>query len=228
MLDHERRCFLRNGGFGEHQLVMHDLLAAPVTKEALSDIDGIIVGGSGDYSVLDDIPNLDSLRGILRDALKRRLPVLGACFGGQLMATTYGGTVVRDPENQEIGTVTVTRTAAAARDPLFSQLPESFKAQAGHNDRVDRLPRGATLLGSSDKCPVQAFVMRGTPAYAIQFHPELGKQDLLLRLEHYKANYVDDPSEIDAIIAGLEETPESAALVHDWVRTVVLRHSYAA
>lgn len=99
-----------------------------------------------------------------------KLPILGVCFGHQLVAHALGGTVAPLPDRSEYGTVSVRRTEAAAGDPVFHGLPESFVAQAAHSQTVTALPAGATLLAHND-FGVQAARMSET-VWGLQFHPE--------------------------------------------------------
>jgi GMP synthase (glutamine-hydrolysing) len=222
MKNHEISVFLKSGNLRDDQIVSHDLLEKPVDLSALDRYDALIIGGSGDYSVLDRIPNTASLATILEEARKRKYPVLAACWGAQFLANVFGGKVIRDRASQELGTVTITKEPAGRQDPLFRDLPEEFSAQAGHNDRVAILPDDAVLLAQSGLCPVQAFTFPGSRIYGLQFHPELDKADLLLRLEHYRQNYVNDPEVLDEVIRNLRETPESATLVSAWIDRIVL------
>ncbi len=219
---HEISCFETSGNLSDDQVDSHDLLESPVGIEEIADFDAIIIGGSGDYSVLDDVPNLISLEDIIKEAKVRDLPVLGCCWGAQFLAKVFGGTIIRDPKHREVGTIEVLTTEAAGRDGLFNDLPRRFFAQAGHTDRVADLPPGSVLLASSVLCPVQAFTFPQSGMYGVQFHPELGKDDLVMRLKYYKENYVSDGAPVEEIISELKDTPEAAGLVGKWIDRVVL------
>lgn len=219
---HELTCFEISGNLGDDQVIAHDLLEKSLPLDLLDRVDGVIIGGSGNYSVLDDVPNLASLGVFITEARKRGLPVLGSCWGAQYIARLFGGRVIRDRANKEVGSIEVTRSEAAKADKLFADLPDRFWAQAGHNDRVSVLPEGAVLLASTERCPVQAFTFPASGIYGIQFHPELGKDDLILRLRYYRENYVQASDSVEAIIGGLKDAPEAAALVKKWVDRVVL------
>lgn len=108
----------------------------------------------------------------MADAAERRVPVLGVCFGHQLLAHTFGGRVSRSPHGREIGTVEVTLTEAGRTDPLFEGLPERFTVQATHEDFVEpTLPSGARVLAGNAHTAVQAVAYRGN-VRGVQFHPE--------------------------------------------------------
>lgn len=107
----------------------------------------------------------------LRDAVHAGLPVLGICYGHQLLAHALGGEVGDNPRGREMGTVNVTLDASAADDPLFGGLPQTFPAQATHLQSVLRLPAQATALATSQLDDVHAFRW-GSQAWGVQFHPE--------------------------------------------------------
>src|SRR5258706_10501041 len=133
---------------------------------------GIIVTGSP-LSVTDAADWMAPLGDDLLRAGERGIPVLGVCFGHQLIAQAAGGRVVRNPSGREIGTVRVRFTEAGRRDRLFAWTSEpEIEVQATHEDAVDPLPPGATLLASNENCAVQAYRLSPTIA-CVQFHPEL-------------------------------------------------------
>src|SRR5690349_1972849 len=130
---------------------------------------GIVVTGSID-SVTRPAPWMDALGAWLVDAA-RTTPVLGVCFGHQLLARALGGRVERHPGGPEAGTTVVELTDAGRADPLFATLPSRVAVQQGHEDHVPVLPPGAVLLARNAHTPVQAFA-HGPNLRAVQFHPE--------------------------------------------------------
>ena len=107
----------------------------------------------------------------LREAAHAGLPLLGICYGHQLLADALGGDVGDNPAGREMGTVQLELTPAAASDPLFAGLPARFAAQATHLQSVLRAPDGATVLAGSALDPIHAFRW-GDAAWGLQFHPE--------------------------------------------------------
>lgn len=222
MLENEYSCFLESSGFAPAQLVAHDLTREPLGMDTLDNFDCLAIGGSGDFSALETIPNETSLTKILLEARKKNFPVLGACLGAQFITKLFGGEVVHDREHQELGTYTVRKTPAGLRDPFFAALPNPFKAQAGHNDRISHLPKNAILLAESDICPIQAFTFSGSKIYALQFHPDLDKENFIARLNHYRQAYADKPEEYEAVLRRTEETAEASKLVGEFINRIVL------
>jgi GMP synthase (glutamine-hydrolysing) len=141
-------------------------------KETLPDTDwaGIIATGSpaGTY---DGDAWIAQSEDFLRRAADRDVPIYGVCFGHQLVAQAFGGTVEKCPRGWELGTVTLTLTSEGQADPLFSDAPESFLAQMSHGDVVTSLPPGAVALAHNEHWPHQAFRL-GDRIWGTQFHPE--------------------------------------------------------
>ena len=143
---------------------------------------GIIVTGSP-LSVVEQATWMEDLGDDLLRAGARGTPVLGVCFGHQLLARAAGGKVVLNPAGREIGTVRVQLTAAGRKDLLFSWAHgDEIEVQATHLDAVDPLPAGAAVLASNENSAAQAFRLSETVA-GVQFHPELwaeAMRDLIL------------------------------------------------
>src|SRR5690606_28132289 len=107
----------------------------------------------------------------LRDAAHADMPLLGICYGHQLLAHALGGEVAYNPAGRESGTIRLELEAPAAADPLFAGLPASFPAHATHLQTVLRAPEGATVLARSVQDNCHAFRWGGQ-AWGLQFHPE--------------------------------------------------------
>jgi GMP synthase (glutamine-hydrolysing) len=131
--------------------------------------DGILLTGSL-ASVTEGAPWMAALAHWSLAAAAQR-PVLGVCFGHQLLGWALGGRVERNPRGPDAGARAVTLTALGAADPLFAGLPTTFLAPEAHEDHVAAVPPGARLLASSGRTPVEAFAA-GDHLRAVQFHPE--------------------------------------------------------
>jgi GMP synthase (glutamine-hydrolysing) len=129
---------------------------------------GIILSGSP-FSVMQP----DALKFDL-DAIANQLPVLGICYGAQLMTDYYGGTVARS-EKREYGKASLIRSEV--KDPFFSRVPKRSQVWMSHGDTIRKLPEDFEILASTDSIPVAAFrAARGRfkkPMLGIQFHPEV-------------------------------------------------------
>lgn len=140
---------------------------------AQADFAGVVITGSHSM-VSDREPWSEATAAWLREAVAAEVPVLGICYGHQLLAHALGGEVGYHPQGIELGTVPVNLHEAAQDDPLFAGLPPHFDAQAAHRQSVRRLPDGATLLAGNNFEPHHAFRF-GSRAWGVQFHPEFGE-----------------------------------------------------
>lgn len=131
---------------------------------------GIVVMGGPMGAYEDDrLPWLAPEKRLIGEAVRAGKPLWGVCLGAQLLAAGLGATVAPGPA-PEIGMLSVRRTEAARRDPVFRHLPDDFVTLQWHSDTYE-LPAGATQLASSDAFQQQAFVFGR--AYGLQFHLEV-------------------------------------------------------
>jgi GMP synthase (glutamine-hydrolysing) len=139
---------------------------------APASVAAVLITGS-DAMVSDRLPWSERTAAWLRRAADAGVPMLGVCYGHQLLAHAFGGEVAYNPRGLEIGTIAVVCTPAARRDALFAHLPREFFAQATHAQTVVRAPRGAVVLARSAQDRHQA--LRFAPrVWGVQFHPEFG------------------------------------------------------
>jgi len=121
--------------------------------------------GANDDHIAPWLPNE---RALLADAVAKDVPIFAICLGAQLLAAATGGTVERAQES-EIGIYGIDRNNES--DPIFNFDAGTPVAQ-WHEDKVTKLPSGATKLASSDLCENQIFRI-GKASYGVQFHPEI-------------------------------------------------------
>ena len=126
-------------------------------------VKGIIFSG-GPASV----PQPDSPRPS-QEIFEMGLPVLGICYGLQVMSHMLGGEV-ECPEHKEYG---IANIDIMARSPLFKDVSAHSQVWMSHGDRVSRLPAGFTVTASTPSCPYTAVENREKSFYGVQFHPEV-------------------------------------------------------
>jgi GMP synthase (glutamine-hydrolysing) len=158
-------------GLDTHALPL--LVVDPRRGDALPDpaeVSGAVVTGSH-AMVSHREPWSETTAAWLAQLVARDTPVLGICYGHQLLAHALGGEAGDHPQGAEVGTVTVTLDNAAATDQLLRGLPAQFPAHVVHWQSALRLPEGAVRLAGNDHEPVHAF-RAGAHAWGVQFHPE--------------------------------------------------------
>jgi len=125
---------------------------------------GFILSGGPASVYEEDAPTLPDY------ALEGGLPVLGICYGMQLLAHALGGKVAPAGE-REYGSAEL--SVLALSSPLFTGLPFSMKVWMSHGDRVEELPPGFVALASTANSPIAAMGDEARKLYGLQFHPEV-------------------------------------------------------
>ena len=97
------------------------------------------------------------------------IPILGICYGCQLIAYMAGGTVAGAENTSEYGKIRLT----IDDDPLFDDVPKHSVCWMSHRDYVASVPLGFETIGVTDQCPCAAMCDESRRIYAVQFHPEV-------------------------------------------------------
>ncbi len=191
----------------------HTMVVAVSEGAALPDpevLAGAIITGSH-AMVTDRAAWSEELAHWLRLAVPAGLPVLGICYGHQLLAQALGGEVADLEPEPEVGTVTVALTPASLDDPLFRDLPAEFPAHASHVQSVRRLPKQAVRLARSTREPHHAFRV-GPRAWGIQFHPEFDTESM----RAYVNRWAEKPNaplwDWTTIHGQIRDTPDAARI----------------
>lgn len=129
-----------------------------------ADVMGVILSGSPS-SVRDaDAPKPDL------SAIKGKLPLLGVCYGAQLLANEYGGEVEGAP-SREYGRAML--TVVEPEDALMLGVPSPTQVWMSHGDTITRLPENYRIIGSTENVRAAAYHIEGEQTWGIQFHPEV-------------------------------------------------------
>ncbi len=172
---------------------------------------GAVISGAHSM-VTQGLPWSLALESWAREMIGARVPLLGICYGHQIMARAMGGTVDFHPRGTEIGTTTILCHDACRGDALFGSLPDTFKVHVFHSQSVLELPEDAVLLAGNDFDPHQSFRM-GPCAWGVQFHPEANARATRGYISNLETALISDGQDIEGLVATLEETPHAAALL---------------
>ncbi len=140
---------------------IHPFNKIPALNE---DVKGVILSGSPSSVRDEDAPKPDI------SAIKGKLPLLGVCYGAQLLANEYGGEVEGAP-SREYGRAML--TVIAPEDPLMLGVPSPTQVWMSHGDTITRLPENYHVIGSTENVRAAAYHIEGEQTWGIQFHPEV-------------------------------------------------------
>ncbi|HSH10424.1 MAG TPA: type 1 glutamine amidotransferase [Ilumatobacter sp.] len=175
-----------------------EVLDVPVhegaTPASLADCDGWMISGSP-ASVYDDLDWIRTGEEIVRAAHAEERPLIGICFGHQLIAQALGGRVEKSAGGWGVGA----RAYDVVR-PLPHFDGDTITLLASHQDQVVELPSEATVWSSSDYCPVAGFTI-GERLVTVQGHPEYTPALVAALYESRRARIGDDA--VDAALASL-------------------------
>ncbi|MEW6056837.1 MAG: type 1 glutamine amidotransferase [Bdellovibrionota bacterium] len=138
------------------------------------DFTHIILSGSR-TSILDSSVWVQELMQFVRTAADANVPLLGVCYGHQIIARAFGGDqMVRKSPMPEFGWVEIEQTS---ENPLLKDLPKKFHSFQSHEEEVQKVPDGFIPTASSARCPIQAYYIQGKPVFGVQFHPERNTEE---------------------------------------------------
>ena len=136
----------------------------------LDRIKGVVIAGSH-AMVTQDLDWSLELEAWIPQLIRKKVPLLGICYGHQLIARAMGGIVDYHPGGLEIGTTDIDCVFQGEEDPLFGGLAQRFKAHVVHSQTVIRLPESSVVIAKNGFEPHHAFRI-GPCAWGVQFHPE--------------------------------------------------------
>jgi GMP synthase (glutamine-hydrolysing) len=195
----------------------------PMSGDSLPDpaeMAGVVLTGAH-ASVNAGEPWSERTAAWLPGLLAAKVPLLGICYGHQLLARAMGGTVSR-LVTPEFGTVAVELTTAAADDPLFAGLPQRLMVQSTHTDFVAELPSTAIRLAGNAADPNQAYAI-GDSAWGVQFHPEFDPEVV--------RTYINEWQDLiglghpQSLVDSVSETPESRTILSRFAELTQSRSS---
>lgn len=150
-----------------------------------SGFDAIVISGSA-ASIVEPPPWEAALEQLVCEAAARDVPVLGVCFGHQVIARAlFGPEAVATSATAELGWIDVRHDGDA---PLFDEVPTPFRTFASHREEVSGQHPGMQVFASSADCTNQAFRIEGTRLWGVQFHSEIALVEATRLLESRAAS----------------------------------------
>ena len=152
--------------------------------DSITDVDGWIITGSK-YSVYDNIDWIKNLQKHIEKIISKNKPILGICFGHQLLAKTLGGVVEKNSLGWELGSYRINLTDSGKESMIFSGINDKDLFYESHQDVVTKLPANSISLAYNNKGN-QSFKY-GNSVYGVQFHPEFS-YDIIKELMRIRIN----------------------------------------
>lgn len=189
----------------------------------LDPYDGIFISGSP-HGAYEDILFIHREHELIQDAAQRDIPMLGICFGSQILASALcGRDQVFRRDFCEIGYKDLPVTGAAKGDAVAGGLGESVHMFVWHNDEVRGDHRDMTILAKSDLCPNQIWRWRDTPTWGIQGHPEITRAQASIWFEENRKRMETDGADVDELKAAANEAAEAKTMLERFVDVVKAR-----
>jgi len=205
-------------GLGTPDLLQVDVYRNQ-TLPAPQDLAGIVITGSA--AMVSEKESWSEQTGQwLAQAVHAGTPVLGICYGHQLLAHALGGKVGPNPAGRQIGTVNTRLLDAAANDPLLKNLPKNFDAQTSHSEVVLELPPGAERLATS---PLDDnFAIRfADKVWGVQFHPEFSAP-IMSKYINFRAEAIrQEGLDPDELLGNLADTKLAKSVLKSFANLLV-------
>lgn len=204
--DDELNAFIKFGKINGSSIHRVRLEKESIPDVDLSDYSAVLIGGGpSNVSDSEQKKSKDQKRfetelfKLLDKVVEQDFPLLGGCYGIGILAKYLGGKISKK-YGEPVGAISINLTEEASSDPLTKDLPNNFKAFAGHKEAVESVPSNVTVLGGNKDCPIQIIRFKKN-IYATQFHTELDKHGMALRINIYKHAGYFPPEDADKLIA---------------------------
>ncbi len=194
--------FLR--ALADHEVQSIRLEAEPLPS-ILASYEAVVITGSA-ASVTDPPHWLEGLERVVRECATDRRPLLGVCFGHQVIATAlYGRDAVTTRHRIEVGWQPVTMRAP---DPLFVGLEDGFEVFVSHYDEVRCDLPGPIWTAQTQACATHGLRIPGLPIWGVQFHAEMPVDEAIGLIRERSVTKPEHYPNPEATIARAKPTPE--------------------
>lgn len=188
--------------------------------ENLDEFDGIFLSGSP-HGAYEDIPFINREHELIREAADKNIPMLGICFGSQILASALcGRDQVFRRDFCEIGYKDLPTSPATKTDLIAHELPETVNMFVWHNDEVKAAHPDMVILAWSDICPNHVWRYKDKPIWGIQGHPEFTAAQAVLWFEENRERMTLDGADIEALKASAQEAEIARTMISNFAALV--------
>ncbi|WEM45308.1 GMP synthase (plasmid) [Photobacterium sp. DA100] len=181
--------------------------------QSLSECDGYLTSGSR-YSVFEQSRWISVFQGFVHQLYFQHTPLVGICFGHQMIAQALAGEVVTSENGWGIGAQKISLNSEQCQhSPWLTTPPKTLSLLVSHQDQVIRPPQGSRILAGSDYCP-NSIMQVGNHFLGIQGHPEFTPEYLLDLMALRQSCY---PAETYQIAVNSLDQPTDHLLLTRWI-----------
>jgi GMP synthase (glutamine-hydrolysing) len=168
-------------------------------------------------SPCDDYEWIHREHDLIRLAAEKNIPMLGSCFGSQILASALCGEDQVFRRGQcEVGYTWIS-LQNSSKDPILKDMPDKVCMFVWHNDEIKADHKDMVILGSSAICPNHIWRFKDKPFWGIQGHPELNKGQAIEVLESYRNYFIRDGVDIKEIIKQADNNIKAIKLIQNFI-----------
>jgi GMP synthase (glutamine-hydrolysing) len=179
---------------------------------------GVIITGSH-AMVSDELAWSIKLEKYLVDLQKDQIPILGICYGHQLLAKALGGESKDNPKGKEVGTAVISFTCKDCDDRLFSTVPTTFWAHTTHAQTAEVLPPGSVSFASS-RLDNNHIVKFAKNVWGVQFHPEFDEEIMKEYIKAQKEILKKEGMNVQKLLEAVKPTPWANSVLDNFIEFI--------
>ena len=179
---------------------------------------GFIITGSHSMVTDEELWSL-KLEKFIKKVSKTKIPLLGICYGHQVIAKALGGKSDFNPKGKEIGVVSIHKKLNGNSDPLLKHFPKNFTACETHYQTVRELPFGAKVLAKNTHDNHQA-VRYTKNIWGVQFHPEFDENIMKEYILNQKDDLLKLNFELDTLLSNVKTCDLSSKILTNFEKIV--------
>jgi len=181
----------------------------------------VVVTGSGSMVSAREAWS-ESTAAWLAQAVAVNVPVLGVCYGHQLLAHALGGEVGPNPRGREIGSKPLRLNNNYSSDPLLQDLKAPVFVQTSHEEAVLKPPAGSQVLATTTQDPYHVLRF-SEKAWGLQFHPEFDADIMRSYIDIRRDILLSEGLNVGELLAEAQETPQAWGLLQQFSRLCGVR-----
>ncbi len=194
----------------EFESAIFDVVAGE-GPSSIDAFDGYLISGS-EASVYDERPLIPTLEAFVRSVAAQKIPLVGICFGHQIIARALGARVEKNPQGWGIGRISY---RVSSPQPWMSQQKE-ISMLALHGDQVLSLPQDSVVMLQNDFTPFAGLAYKRAPIISVQAHPEFSAAYAEALLLELRGTYIAEEL-VDKALASLNKPNDSGEVI-SWIR----------